>query len=222
MKVLVLAGGIGSRLFPITHTGAKQLIPVANKPVLFYVIETLVDAGVTDIGIVVGGTQAQVREAVGDGSAMGARVTYIYQEEPLGLAHAVLIARDFLGDEDFVMYLGDNFIVGGIDALLRKFHAEGPAAEILLTRVDNPTDFGVAELDAGGQVVRLEEKPKNPASHLAVIGVYLFTPAVHEAIDAISPSPRGELEIVEAIQWLVNNGYPVGSATIDGYWKAGN
>ncbi|PVD02954.1 glucose-1-phosphate thymidylyltransferase [Streptomyces sp. CS014] len=219
MKALVLAGGIGSRLFPITHTGAKQLIPVANKPVLFYVIETLVDAGVTDIGIVVGGTQAQVREAVGDGSAMGARVTYIYQEEPLGLAHAVLIARDFLGDEDFVMYLGDNFIVGGIDALLRKFHAEGPAAEILLTRVDNPTDFGVAELDAGGQVVRLEEKPKNPASHLAVIGVYLFTPAVHEAIDAIKPSPRGELEIVEAIQWLVNNGYPVGSATVDGYWK---
>ncbi|UED87192.1 glucose-1-phosphate thymidylyltransferase [Streptomyces profundus] len=219
MKALVLAGGTGSRLRPITHTAAKQLVPVANKPVLFYGIESLVAAGVTDIGIIVGDTAAEIRAAVGDGGDFGAKVTYIPQHQPLGLAHAVLVARDYLADDDFVMYLGDNFIVGGINDLVRKFHDRRPDADILLTHVDDPRVFGVAELDESGRVVRLEEKPEKPASDLALVGVYLFTPAVHEAVRAISPSARGELEIVDAIQWLIDQGLVVRSTTISGYWK---
>ncbi|WP_335982124.1 MULTISPECIES: glucose-1-phosphate thymidylyltransferase [Streptomycetaceae] len=219
MKALVLSGGAGTRLRPITHTSAKQLVPVANKPVLFYGLEAIAEAGITEVGIIVGDTAEEIREAVGDGSALGIDVTYIPQEAPLGLAHAVLIAREFLGDDDFVMYLGDNFIVGGISGLVEEFRAERPDAQILLTRVPNPTSFGVAELDAQGRVKNLEEKPKQPKSDLALVGVYLFTPAVHEAVRAIKPSWRGELEITHAIQWLIDDQRDVRSTTISGYWK---
>ncbi|RII14263.1 Glucose-1-phosphate thymidylyltransferase [Streptomyces sp. YIM 130001] len=219
MKALVLAGGTGSRLRPITHTSAKQLVPVANKPVLFYGIESLVAAGITDIGIVTGDTAPEIEAAVGDGSAFGARVTYLAQEQPLGLAHAVLIARDWLGEDDFVMYLGDNFVVGGITELVDGFRTRRPDAQILLTEVTDPTAFGVAELDADGRVVGLEEKPAAPRSDLALVGVYLFSPAVHEAVRSIKPSARGELEITDAIQWLVDEGRTVTPTMISGYWK---
>ncbi|MEV0266735.1 glucose-1-phosphate thymidylyltransferase [Streptomyces sp. NPDC050617] len=219
MKALVLSGGTGSRLRPITHTAAKQLVPVANKPVLFYGIESLVAAGITEIGIVVGETEAEIRAAVGDGSRFGARVSYLPQASPLGLAHAVLIARDWLGDDDFVMYLGDNFVVGGITELVEEFRETRPDARILLTKVDDPSAFGVAELDPDGAVVRLEEKPSAPRSDLALVGVYLFTPAVHEAVRSIKPSARGELEITDAIQWLIEDGRAVRSTVISGYWK---
>ncbi|MBK3640247.1 glucose-1-phosphate thymidylyltransferase [Streptomyces sp. MBT33] len=219
MKALLLSGGSGTRLRPITHTSAKQLVPVANKPVLFYGLEAIAQAGITEVGIVVGDTAEEIREAVGDGSAFGLDVTYIPQSAPLGLAHAVLIAREFLGEDDFVMYLGDNFVVGGITALVDAFRAERPDARILLTRVSNPTAFGVAQLDAAGRVVGLEEKPAQPRSDLALVGVYLFTPAVHEAVRAIKPSGRGELEITDALQWMIDAGRDVRSTTISGYWK---
>ena len=219
MKALVLSGGSGTRLRPITHTSAKQLVPVANKPVLFYGLEAIAEAGITDVGIVVGDTAPAIEEAVGDGGAFGIKVTYIRQDAPLGLAHAVLIARDFLGDDDFVMYLGDNFIVGGITDLVETFKADRPDAQIMLTQVSDPRAFGVAELGGDGNVVGLEEKPRQPKSDLALVGVYIFTTAVHEAVRALSPSWRGELEITEAIQWLIDAGRPVRSSTITGYWK---
>ncbi|MFG2589350.1 glucose-1-phosphate thymidylyltransferase [Streptomyces sp. NPDC048438] len=219
MKALVLSGGAGTRLRPITHTSAKQLVPVANKPVLFYGLEAIAEAGITEVGIVVGDTVDEIREAVGDGSEFGIEVTYIPQDEPLGLAHAVLIAREFLGDDDFVMYLGDNFIVGGISGLVEEFRGDRPDAQILLTHVPNPTSFGVAELDSDGRVVALEEKPKAPKSDLALVGVYLFTPSIHEAVRSIEPSWRGELEITHAIQWLIDQERNVRSTTISGYWK---
>ncbi|MDX6285604.1 MAG: glucose-phosphate thymidylyltransferase [Frankiales bacterium] len=219
MKALVLAGGAGTRLRPLTHTFAKQLVPVANKPVLFYGLESLAAAGVRECGIIVGDTEAEIRGAVGDGSAFDLDVTYLRQDAPLGLAHAVLIARDFLGDSDFVMYLGDNFIVGGIRDIVDEFRTNKPDAQILLTKVSNPSDFGVAELDANSRVVRLVEKPAQPKSDLALVGVYLFTSAVHAAVQAIRPSARGELEITDAIQWLVDNGSDVHTHLITGYWK---
>jgi glucose-1-phosphate thymidylyltransferase len=215
----MLSGGAGTRLRPITHTSAKQLVPVANKPVLFYGIEAIADSGITEVGIVVGNTADEIREAVGDGSQFGVKVTYIAQEAPLGLAHAVLISRDFLGDDDFAMYLGDNFIVGGITSLVEGFRADRPDAQILLTQVPNPTCFGVAELDESGRVVALEEKPEVPKSDLALVGVYLFTPAIHDAVRAIEPSWRGELEITHAIQWLIDEKHDVRSTIISGYWK---
>jgi len=219
MKALVLSGGSGTRLRPITHTSAKQLVPVANKPVLFYGLEAIAGAGIKDVGIIVGDTAEEIQEAVGDGSKLGINVTYIAQNQPLGLAHAVLIAREFLGDDDFVMYLGDNFIVGGITGLVDEFRTEHPDAQILLTQVPNPTSFGVAELDESGHVKGLEEKPKQPKSDLALVGVYLFTPAIHEAVRSIKPSWRGELEITHAIQWLIDQHKDVRSTTISGYWK---
>ncbi|HEY9521944.1 MAG TPA: glucose-1-phosphate thymidylyltransferase [Thermopolyspora sp.] len=219
MKALVLAGGSGTRLRPITHTSAKQLVPVANKPVLFYGLEAIAAAGIRDIGIVVGDTHAEIEAAVGDGSAFGLKVTYLRQEAPLGLAHAVLIARDYLGEDDFVMYLGDNFIVGGISGIVDRFAQDRPAAQIMLTRVGDPTQFGVAELDPAGRVIGLEEKPREPKSDLALVGVYLFSPAIHEAVAGLEPSWRGELEITDAIQWLIKAGLPVESAVISGYWK---
>jgi glucose-1-phosphate thymidylyltransferase len=219
MKALVLSGGSGTRLRPITHTSAKQLVPVANKPVLFYGLEAIRDAGITDVGIVVGETAPAIRAAVGDGEAFGLNVTYIQQEAPLGLAHAVLIAREFLGGDDFVMYLGDNFIVGGIAALVDEFRSGRPDAQIMLTQVPDPRQFGVAELDASGEVVGLEEKPRQPKSDLALVGVYIFTSAVHEAVAQLGPSWRGELEITEAISWLIDNDRKVRSTTITGYWK---
>jgi glucose-1-phosphate thymidylyltransferase len=219
MKALVLSGGAGTRLRPITHTSAKQLVPVANKAVLFYGLESIAAAGVTQVGVIVGDTAEEIRAAVGDGSRFGLDVTYIPQERPLGLAHAVLTARDYLGDEDFVMYLGDNFIVGGITDLVEEFRRTRPDAQILLTRVSDPRAFGVAELDAAGQVVGLEEKPERPRSDLALVGVYLFTPAIHEAVRAIGPSRRGELEITHALQHLIDSGADVRSTIIKGYWK---
>jgi glucose-1-phosphate thymidylyltransferase len=220
MKALVLSGGHGTRLRPITHTSAKQLVPVANKPVLFYGLEAIAQAGVTEVGIVVGDTAPAIEAAVGDGSALGLKVTYIRQSAPLGLAHAVLIAREFLGDDDFIMYLGDNFIVGGINGLVDEFVANQPAAQIMLQQVSDPRAFGVAELDpVTGRVKNLEEKPKQPKSDLVLVGVYLFTPAIHEAVASLKPSWRGELEITEAIQWLLDNGRTVNSTTITGYWK---
>ncbi|WP_049559292.1 glucose-1-phosphate thymidylyltransferase [Nonomuraea sp. SBT364] len=219
MKALVLAGGSGTRLRPITHTSAKQLVPVANKPVLFYGLEAIAAAGIRELGLVVGDTHAEIEAAVGDGSAFGLEVTYLRQEAPLGLAHGVLIARDFLGDDDFVMYLGDNFVVGGISDVVDRFSRERPAAQIMLTRVGDPRQFGVAELDGRGRVIALEEKPAHPKSDLALVGVYLFTPAVHEAVAELKPSGRGELEITDAIQWLLEAGLPVESSVITGYWK---
>jgi len=219
MKALVLSGGSGTRLRPITHTSAKQLVPVANKPVLFYGLEAIAAAGITEVGIVVGDTAPAIEAAVGDGSKFGISATYIRQQAPLGLAHAVLIAREFLGDDDFVMYLGDNFIVGGITDLVEEFGKARPEAQIMLTRVSDPRSFGVAELDGAGRVLRLEEKPREPKSDLALVGVYLFTPAIHEAVTNLKPSWRGELEITEAIQWLLDNSHTVSSTTITGYWK---
>ena len=219
MKALVLAGGRGTRLRPLTNTSAKQLFPVANKPVLFYGLEAIRDAGIVEVGIIVGDTAEEVRRAVGDGSQFGLQVTYIPQEAPLGLAHCVLIAWDFLGDDDFVLYLGDNFLIGGIRDVVEAFGAGNYSAQILLTPVDDPRSYGVAELGRRGQIVGLAEKPDDPASDLAIVGVYLFTPAVHSAVRAIMPSPRGELEITDAVQWLIDNGHHVHSHLITGYWK---
>jgi glucose-1-phosphate thymidylyltransferase len=219
MKALVLAGGRGTRLRPLTNTSAKQLFPVANKPVLFYGLEAIRDAGITEVGIIVGDTGAEVRAAVGDGARFGLSVTYIEQEAPLGLAHCVLIARDFLADDDFIMYLGDNFLVGGIQELVASFRPIDYAAQILLTPVDDPRSYGVAELGRSGQIVGLAEKPDEPASDLAIVGVYLFTPVVHDAVRAIRPSARGELEITDALQWLIDHGHHVHSHLITGYWK---
>jgi len=219
VKALVLAGGSGTRLRPITHTYAKQLVPVANKPVLFYGLEAIRNAGITEVGIVVGDTEPAIRAAIGSGRAFGLEVTYIRQSAPLGLAHAVLEASEFLGDDDFVMYLGDNFIVGGITAFVEEFRASRPDAHIMLTQVADPRQFGVAELDPAGQLIGLEEKPRQPKSDLALVGVYLFTPAIHEAVAHLEPSWRGELEITEAIQWLVRSGRKINSTVISGYWK---
>ncbi len=218
LKGLVLAGGKGSRLRPFTYTGAKQLVPVANKPVLFYAFEQLTAAGVCDIGIIVGDTEDEVREAVGDGSRFGARVTYIRQDQPRGLAHAVATARPWLGDSPFVMVLGDNFLRGGITALVERFRVRRPAAQIHLIRVPNPRDFGVAVVDSDGRLLRLIEKPPEPVSDLAVIGVYCFTAAVHEVIAAQRPSSRGELEITDAIQGLVDGGLQVDALPLEEYW----
>ncbi|MFH0519485.1 glucose-1-phosphate thymidylyltransferase [Streptomyces sp. M41] len=219
MKALVLSGGAGTRLRPITHTSAKQLVPVANKAVLFYGLESIAAAGITDVGVIVGETAAEIQDAVGDGTRFGLDITYIPQERPLGLAHAVLIARDWLGDDDFVMYLGDNFIVGGITDLVEEFRSNRPDAQILLTRVQDPRSFGVAELDDLGQVIGLEEKPQHPKSDLALVGVYLFTPVIHDAVRAITPSWRGELEITHAIQHLIDTDADVRCTEIKGYWK---
>ncbi len=218
MKGLILSGGRGTRLRPLTYTSAKQLVPVANKPVLFYGIEAIRDAGIEEIGIVVGDTKEDIKKAVGDGSGWGVRVSYVEQPEPLGLAHAVLISEDFLTGEPFVMYLGDNLIMGGINSLVEEFSKERPNSQVLLARVPNPEQFGVAEL-TDGHVVRLEEKPRFPKSDLALVGVYMFDATVFEAVKNIKPSRRHELEITDAIQYLIDKGLRVSSHIIDGWWK---
>ena len=219
MKALILAGGKGTRLRPITFTRAKQLVPVANKPILFYAIEAIRDAGISDIGVIVGDTGDEVRAALGDGSRWDVAITYIPQEAPLGLAHAVRIAEQYMAGEPFVMYLGDNLIANGIGRLVDEFRAGGCDAQILLAHVPNANQFGVAELGADGSIVRLIEKPDSPPSDLALVGVYLFDSSVFEAVNAIEPSPRGELEITDAIQWLIDNGRVVRPHVIDGWWK---
>ena len=218
MKGLILSGGKGTRLRPLTYTSAKQLVPVANKPVLFYGIEAIANAGIREIGIVVGDTQAEIRAAVGDGSRWGVRVQYIEQDAPRGLAHAVKISRDFIGDEPFVMYLGDNLLNRGITHFVQEFDREKPAAQILLTRVPDPRQFGVAEL-RDGKVVRLVEKPKEPIGDLALVGVYMFGPQVFESVNRIKPSFRNELEITDAIQDLIDRGLTVRPHLVDGWWK---
>lgn len=217
MKGLILSGGKGTRLRPITYTSAKQLVPVANKPVLFYAIEYLVEAGITDIGIVVGDTKADVKAAVGDGSALGARVTFVEQDQPLGLAHAVKISRDFLGDDRFVMLLGDNVIEGGITRLVDAFRQGDMDCQIILTPVPDPQNFGVAQLD-GDRVLRLVEKPREFIGDLALVGIYMFNHKVFEAVNAIKPSRRGELEITDAIQHLLEQGEVVRPYVHRGWW----
>ncbi|CAN5682366.1 glucose-1-phosphate thymidylyltransferase [soil metagenome] len=231
MKGLILSGGKGTRLRPITHTSAKQLVPVANKPILFYGIEHMAEVGITEIGIIIGETGDDVRAAVGDGSRWGVHITYLPQDEPLGLAHCVLIARDFLGQDDFVMYLGDNMLQQGLAGIVERFHTArtaasspaldhqrvAPSAHILLCPVPDPQRFGVAELD-GDRVVRLVEKPVDPPSDLAMVGVYLFTAAIHEGVANIVPSARGELEIVDAVQWLIDDGQAVHHDVLEGWW----
>jgi glucose-1-phosphate thymidylyltransferase len=218
MKGLILSGGKGTRLRPLTYTSAKQLVPIANKPVLFYGIEAMVEAGIRDIGIVVGDTRTEIRTAVGDGDRWGVSVTYIEQEAPLGLAHAVLISEGFIGREPFVMYLGDNLLNKGIRPFVERFVCERPAAQILLSRVPDPQMFGVAEL-CEGKVVRLVEKPAQPKSDLALVGVYMFGPEVFEAVRTIRPSFRNELEITDAIQNLIDRGLAVTPDIVEGWWK---
>ncbi len=233
MRGLILAGGVGTRLRPITHTSAKQLVPIANKPILFYVVEDMAAAGIKDIGVVVSpdSSGVEIEAALGDGSQFGVELTYIPQDQPLGLAHCVLVAADFLADADFVMYLGDNMLQQRLRPLVDRFVAQRtrqlelhepdsriPAAQILLAHVEDPRQFGVAEIDAHGGVVRLVEKPADPPSDLALAGVYIFDRRVHEAVRAIQPSARGELEITDAIQWLIDRGYPVMHEVLEGWW----
>lgn len=219
MKGLILSGGFGTRLRPLTHTSAKQLIPVANKPILFYAIEAVRDAGIKDIGIVVGDTKEEIKEAIGTGKNFGVKITYIEQEAPLGLAHAVKISKGFLRNEPFVMYLGDNILKEGIKEFVEAFKKKKSNALILLSRVPHPEYFGVADLDKSGKVVKLTEKPKSPKSNLALVGVYIFDKNIFKAVQNIKPSRRKELEITDAIQWLINKGLTVESHEVSGWWK---
>ena len=223
MKGLILSGGAGTRLRPITHTRAKQLVPIANKPILFYGIEAMAEAGIREIGIIVGDTRDEIMTAVGDGSQFGVKVTYIPQDAPLGLAHCVLIARDFLKDDDFVMYLGDNMLEQNLTQFVSGFQekrtsTKPPSAQILLCEVEDASHFGVAVVNKDGHVTDLEEKPKKPRSNLALVGVYLFDKSIHIAVSSIRPSARGELEITDAIQWLVDNKHVVHHEVLDGWW----
>ncbi|UQX05377.1 glucose-1-phosphate thymidylyltransferase [Streptomyces sp. RerS4] len=219
MKALVLAGGSGTRLRPLSHSMPKQLMPIANKPVLEYVLENIRAAGVEEIGVIVGQWAEEFTRVLGDGSRFGARLTYIRQDRPLGLAHCVRLARPFLGDDDFVLYLGDIVLPDGITEAAARFVYERPAAHVMVRKVPDPRAFGVVELDEVGRVRALVEKPRQPRSDLALMGVYFFTPAVHEAVAAIGPGARGELEITDALQWMVSAGAPVTAGEHDGYWQ---
>jgi glucose-1-phosphate thymidylyltransferase len=219
MKALVLAGGTGLRLRPFSHSRPKQLVPVANKPILHYGLESIAVAGITDVGMIVNARSDAIRESAGDGSAFNIKLTYISQEAPLGLAHCVLLARDFLGDDDFVMYLADNVVPGGISAVVADFQRERPDALLAVGAVADPRQYGVAEVDAAGRVLSVIEKAPTPRSRLAITGVYVFSDSVHRAVASIEPSDRGELEITHAIQWLVERGADVRAHVLAGAWK---
>lgn len=219
MKALILAGGTGIRLRPFTYSIPKQLVSIANRPVLDYVIQSVRDAGITDIGLIVGTREDAFRAAVGDGARLAVRLTYLRQDRPLGLAHAVRLAHPFLGTSDFLMHLGDNYLSGGVAAAVREFRDRRPTAQLVLHRVTDPRAFGVAEVRPDGRVTRVEEKPARPRSDLAVTGAYLFTEAVHKAVEAIEPSARGELEITDAVQWLVDSGADVRGREHHGFWR---
>ena len=218
MKGLILSGGKGTRLRPITYTSAKQLVPVANKPVLFYTIEDLVGSGITDIGIIVGDTRAEIKAAVGNGDRWGAHITYIEQPEPLGLAHAVIVAEDYLGNDPFVMYLGDNMLEDRIAPFVDTYREGGWDCQVLLKKVKNPQQYGVAELADDGRVQRLVEKPQHFVSDLALVGIYMFNSHIFEAVHNIKPSWRNEYEITDAIQYLLDHGYHVHPHVLDGWW----
>lgn len=219
MKALILSGGKGTRLRPLTYTGAKQLVPVANKPILWYGIEAIVKAGISEIGIIISPeTGQEIREKTGEGRQFGAKITYIVQDEPAGLAHAVKIAQPFLEDSPFIMYLGDNLVEADLTTFLQDFQQQDLDSLILLCPVSNPTAFGVAKVNDQGKVLELVEKPKNPPSNLALVGIYFFNHTVHDAIAQIKPSPRGELEITDAIQWLIDQQKNIGSRQLQGWW----
>ena len=219
MKALVLAGGSGTRLRPFSHSMPKQLIPLANKPILEYVLEDIGRLGVTEVAMIVGRWAADIADVIGDGSRFGMRISYIEQDQPLGLAHCVRLARPYLGDDDFIMYLGDNVLPDGVAEIAADFREHRPAAQIVVQKVADPQRFGIVEVGADGAVERLVEKPPNPRSDLAVVGVYFFTAAIHRAVDSIAPSNRGELEITDAIQWLLANGEAVEASRYEGYWR---
>lgn len=219
MKALILSGGAGTRLRPLTYSCAKQLLPIANKPILYYGIEAIASAGIKDFAIIVGDTADTVMAELGDGSKWGINITYIKQEAPLGLAHAVKISKDFMKDDPFIMFLGDNLLKEGIPEFVQKFNTNKPNSLILLTKVKNPQQFGVAEFDKSGNIKQLVEKPKEPKSNFALVGIYLFDKNIFKAVDAIKPSARGELEITDAIQWLLDNSYKVEHHEVTGWWK---
>ncbi len=222
MKALILSGGRGTRLRPLTYTGAKQLVPIANRPILFYILDNISRAGIKEVAMIISPeTGDEIKETVGDGSKWGVSIEYIVQAEPKGLAHAVITAEEFLGDAPFVMYLGDNLIGSGITDFTDDFMkcSDNPAeAAILLKPVENPSSFGIAEVDPEGEILGLVEKPSEPRSNLALVGVYLFSAAIHKAISNIKPSARGELEITDAIQELINSGARVKSKILETWW----
>ncbi|WP_327351843.1 glucose-1-phosphate thymidylyltransferase [Streptomyces sp. NBC_01304] len=219
MKALLLAGGAGTRLRPLTHTMSKQLVPIANKPVLLHALDNLRDAGITEVGVIVGPHGDDVRTLVGDGTRLGLQITCIPQEEPLGLAHCVLISQDFLGRDDFVMYLGDNVVLGGVAHLLKQFRERRPDAMVMVSEVDDPSRYGVAVLGADGRVCAVAEKPRLAPSRLALVGTYVFGPSIHRAVRAIGPSARGEWEITDAIGWLIARGREVRADVFTGFWR---
>lgn len=219
MKGIILHGGHGTRLRPLTHTGPKQLLPIANKPMSQYALEDLKKAGVKEIAIIIGDVYPEkVKEYYGDGSKFGVNITYVYQDQPKGISHAIRLCKDFIKNDRFIVYLGDNVLRKDLVDYTKKFQNSSIDAMILLCEVDEPQRFGIAELD-GEKIKKIMEKPKNPPSNLAVIGIYFLSPKIFDIIDKLKPSWRGELEITEALQLLMDDGYTIGYDTVTGWWK---